>query len=59
MGLAYRVLALVFILGVLAILFLGGWQWLWVENLLMLPPLWWASMGLGLGMGLSIVGAAW
>ncbi len=52
-------LALVFILGVLAILFLGGWQWLWVENLLMLPPLWWASMGLGLGMGLSIVGAAW
>lgn len=24
-----------------------------------MPPVWWAGMGLGVGMGLSIIGAAW
>ncbi len=31
----------------------------WIENLLLLPPVWWAALGLGLGMGMSVIGAAW
>jgi V-type H+-transporting ATPase 21kDa proteolipid subunit len=56
---AHRLLALVLILGLIAILYLVGWNAQWIEDVLYLPPLWWAAMGLGLGMGLSIIGAAW
>lgn len=58
---ANRILLLLIILALIAIFYLIGWQWwtLFVEQLLLMPPLWWAATGLGLGMGLSILGAAW
>lgn len=59
MGYVSKFLFGLFILAALVVLYFVGWQFTWVEDLLLINPIYWGALGLGIGMGLSVIGASW